>query len=330
MIQNDEQLKSTRDALNDLEASMAALNRRRGSVHPDRFALMAEPLLDHIRRLRAEIDEYIGLTAAVLAEAPLWLRLQGPGIELNYAPTSILTAMVDVLRVGVQAVAEFLHLGGVGARPTAALKEACDLRLVDLAPGSIQVGLRLPDLPPGLFPDADVQTKAKEALALYLRAANWAGSDRAIEQFESEIPNPEQRRIVLSQVARIVPRPRGGLEIVELSGRSVPQGVVRLRREVRDRIREAITRMVREEMTTAEGILREIDLDQRSFIIRDLESGRETRCAISAEASGLLEIAKASLDHRVTVVGVRRRDSTRRQVFPLEVREIEVVDEDTD
>lgn len=64
MIQNDDQLKRTREALIELESSMASLHRKKATIHPDRFALMAEPILEHIRRLRAEIDEYIGLTAA--------------------------------------------------------------------------------------------------------------------------------------------------------------------------------------------------------------------------------------------------------------------------
>jgi hypothetical protein len=69
VIQNDEQLTRTREALADLEASMASLNRRKGSIHPDRFAMMAGPIVEHIQRLRAEIEAYIGMTDALLTEA---------------------------------------------------------------------------------------------------------------------------------------------------------------------------------------------------------------------------------------------------------------------
>jgi hypothetical protein len=88
MIQNDDPWKQTREALIDLESAMAALNRKKRLLDPDRFALMAEPIVDHIRRLRADIDAYTGLTAAVVEEVPLWLRLQGPGIDFDDAPTS--------------------------------------------------------------------------------------------------------------------------------------------------------------------------------------------------------------------------------------------------
>jgi hypothetical protein len=64
MIQNDDQLKSTQEALAKLEEAMAALSRRKADLHPDRFVLMAEPLLDHIRDLRTDIDTYTGIAAA--------------------------------------------------------------------------------------------------------------------------------------------------------------------------------------------------------------------------------------------------------------------------
>ncbi len=69
MIQTDEQLRRTREALTCVEASLAALSRRRAEVHPARFALMAEPILDELHRLRAQIDEYIGLKDATDAVA---------------------------------------------------------------------------------------------------------------------------------------------------------------------------------------------------------------------------------------------------------------------
>lgn len=328
MIHNDDQLRNTREALEEVESALALLQRDRARIHPDRFVMMAEPLLDDIRRLRGEIEEYVGVTAVRAEEAPLWLRLQGPGIELDDAPTSVVTAIIDLLRVGVQAVAEFLQRGMLGGRPTAALKDASDLRIVGWAPGSVQVGLRLPASAPTLVPEADPATQARLALQLYLQAAAWAGSEDDLSQLELDLPDPEQRRLLLNQVARLIPRPRGSLQLVELSGPAVPCGPVRLRRETRERVRQAITRTVQEETSSTEGVVREIDLDQRTFIVRDLETGAETRCAIAADADGLLGIAKDALDHRVLVVGVRRRHPARRQAVPLLVREIDVLGAD--
>jgi hypothetical protein len=69
MIQNDDQLRRTSEALCCIEASLAASTRRREEIHPARFALMAEPVLDELHHLRAEIDRYIGLSDAEHAVA---------------------------------------------------------------------------------------------------------------------------------------------------------------------------------------------------------------------------------------------------------------------
>ncbi|HEY1376927.1 MAG TPA: hypothetical protein VGF55_09035 [Gemmataceae bacterium] len=69
MIENDDQLQRTREALSLAEAALAALHRRKADMDPAWFALMAEPVLDQIRQLRAQIDDYIGLTDATNAVA---------------------------------------------------------------------------------------------------------------------------------------------------------------------------------------------------------------------------------------------------------------------
>ena len=62
MIQNDEQLARTQKALACVERALAALRRESSSMHPSRFAVMAEGPIEDIWRLRRQIDEYLGLT----------------------------------------------------------------------------------------------------------------------------------------------------------------------------------------------------------------------------------------------------------------------------
>jgi len=62
MIQNDQQLKTTQEALAIVERILASLRSRKSSMHPSQFAVMAEGPIEHIRRLRRQIDEYLGLT----------------------------------------------------------------------------------------------------------------------------------------------------------------------------------------------------------------------------------------------------------------------------
>ncbi|HLG18095.1 MAG TPA: hypothetical protein VJH03_26875 [Blastocatellia bacterium] len=329
MIENDEQLDQTRIAIAHLETGLSALKREVLPLNPARFALMAEPALDHIRELRRQVEEYVGVTSAVSQGAELWMRLEGPEIELGDAPTSVVTAMLDILRLGVQSVAEYLQRGAMGVRPTASLKDACDLRIVGWMPGSVQVGLRLPEITTEAVDGMDLREQARKALRLYLDASNWVAGEDDASELERLIPEAEQRRLLLNQIARLVPRPRGAAELVELSGRSVASGPIRLRRSARARVRNALSHGAQEHLVTAQGLLREIDLDERSFIVRDpIEVGKETRCQIAEETDDLLEIAKAALDHAVVVRGAQRKDATRRQAYPLRVQEIEVLDQE--
>ncbi|HLW63880.1 MAG TPA: hypothetical protein VKS79_01090 [Gemmataceae bacterium] len=64
MIHSDVQLDSTRLALAKLETAMADLHKQKGKMHPDRYRMQSEPIIDEIQRLRGEIDEYVGVTEA--------------------------------------------------------------------------------------------------------------------------------------------------------------------------------------------------------------------------------------------------------------------------
>lgn len=329
MIQNDEQLNQTRAAISDLESALASLKRDVLPVNKARFALMAEPVVNQIRELRCKVEDYVGITSAVSQEADLWMRLEGPEIELGDAPTSVVTAMLDILRVGIQSVAEFLQRGVVGARPTASLKDACDLRIVGWMPGSVQVGLRLPEMTSLPSGGDNLHERAQQALSLYLEAGAWVASEDDATELERAIPDAEQRRLLLNQIARLVPRPRGATQEVEISGRGLIRGPIRLHRSARERVRNALSHTVQEDLMSVQGLLREIDLDERSFKVREpLIAGKETRCQIAGEADDLLEIAKAALDHAVIVRGTQRKDTMRRQAFPLSVQEIEVLDQE--
>jgi hypothetical protein len=61
VIEPDDQLQVTQTALSHFERSLATLNRQKSEIHPARFELMAGPILDQIRKLRADIDAYLGM-----------------------------------------------------------------------------------------------------------------------------------------------------------------------------------------------------------------------------------------------------------------------------
>src|SRR5438105_15167747 len=58
---NDAQLTQAREAVLALERSLAILKRDHAHIHPDRYALMAAPILEDLQKLRQSIDEYVGV-----------------------------------------------------------------------------------------------------------------------------------------------------------------------------------------------------------------------------------------------------------------------------
>jgi hypothetical protein len=327
MIQNQEQLEGTRAAIANLERALECLKRDILPKNPRRFALMAEATVADIIKLRSEVDEYIGLNAAISQEAEIWMALKGREMEFDDAPASIVGTMLRILRSGIVAIAQFSNRRSPGTLAASVIREACDPRIVAWAPGSIRIGLRLPDVA-----EQQARDEAREALHLYLRAAEWVGSDAGPERFEEEVRDGEFRRLLLNQVSQLIPRPQGGLELVELTNARMGGTAISLRREGRARVRLGIERSAQtdlaeaEKLITVEGVLREIDLDERTFIVRDLAAGVETRCGVPEEQDDLLAIAKQALDHRVTVIGKRGPEPYARRLRPLRVVEIEELD----
>jgi hypothetical protein len=152
------------------------------------------------------------------------------------------------------------------------------------------------------------------------------GSNDSPEALERLMPNAQTRRVVLNALKPFVPRPRGDVENIQISGRAVPRGTtVSLTKQSHRRIDTAIDLFVAKQVEQHTGDLREIDLDNLTFILRNAEDVREVRCAFEEE---LLETAKEALDRRVQVTGTRRIQEARRIAASLRFIRLEIIDED--
>ncbi len=116
---------------------------------------MAEGPLDLIRQFQGEIESYLGAMPS-RGSKPTCARPRGPAIGWPETPVSVLTAVLDAFRKGIQSIAESLDSGRpLASRPTEDLRRACDLRVVALLPGSLRIALRLPDeMPADIGPTA--------------------------------------------------------------------------------------------------------------------------------------------------------------------------------
>jgi hypothetical protein len=69
MIENDAQLRQAAEALGDLYQALASYRSKILPVNPRNYAILAQGPHDQIRRIQAEIDDYLGLREPAGAEA---------------------------------------------------------------------------------------------------------------------------------------------------------------------------------------------------------------------------------------------------------------------
>jgi hypothetical protein len=338
MITSDEQL---RQAVGQLERMYRALATLRTEVSPKnarQFALLAEGPLDEIRHLQAQIDAYAGVVAAEEQDADIWLRIHGRNIEWLDVPTSALVAVLDAFRKGVQTVAGFLLTGRAVKRLNMKVKQACDLRLVAFRPGSLSIGMRLPDEPSFALDSSREHSLARQALVEYLTMASWLSAEDVQRDFAQRIGDIEKRQPLLNALKPLVTSLRGEVEYIEVSSRLFSNGKpIRLTPHVHHRLTIAIRQSakevsqavteevaVMEQIETDTGHLREIDLDNRSFTLRRVDRGQEVHCTFEEH---LLEIARTALDRRVRVTGSYRARKGYGPRVTFHVSRLEVLDD---
>lgn len=327
MISNDAELLKAQGALSDLYKALASLRHEIGEARPKVFSLLAEGPLYEIDRLHSEIEEYTGASILRHEGAPLWLRLVGPMAQWGETSSSVLVAFLNSLRTGVQSIAGFNVSGRINGRPSVELQKSCDFELVGFAPGSFEVGMRLPEpAQQELFLDS-YQSYAAEGLRDFLRIAKWASSSDSLQVLGDMISDVSKRRVLLRALKPFVPRRSGGIDFLELSGTTVSEyGVIRITQTAIDRIAEGFKSAISEEEERYEGEIREIDLDKKTFHLRNVEDVGDVLCKF---AEDMILIAAENLGGRVRVIGKRiKKDGVMKGSFV--VVDMEKIDEATD
>lgn len=303
MIKDDKDFRESHAALGDLYEAVAALRREYAATNPRAFQLLCEGPLQEIARISTEIDQYTGVALAEANDPAIWLRLEGERARWKETSSSVLAAFLDALRKGVQSISAFNSTKASRGRPPADLQRACDFELVAFQPGSFNVGLRLPQTRQmQMFPE-EVLNEVQSALKEYLQLAIWVSSIQGSDELTKLFPDVAKRRVALRAFKPIIPRANGGISFVELSGREVPEArVVRIVHGTVSRVTTALHEAVSEEERQHVGNVREMDLDKRSFILRNVEGHREVKCTFSED---MQSVAASYLGKRVRVIGIQ-------------------------
>lgn len=332
MIRNDDELRAAYDAVGNLYRAIAAL--RADISETASFALLAEGPLHELDRLRREIDEYTGVAAAEHHAAELWMRIAGKKARWRETSSSVVTAFLDALRKGVQAILAHNLGGRLFGRPSAKIQRAVDFEIVGFRPGSFVAGMSLPEpAQQPLFSEYESEATqlardAREALHKYLAIAEWATSTDSMEVLERIEPDVAKRRVALRAVKSAIPRVGGGVDYVELSGDAVPtKKPIYLTQKTARRVSNALEKAVAEHEETYTGDVREMDLDKRTFRLRNVDEVGEVPCHL---ADDLGPITATFLGKRARVIGTRQSPGSALEVVDLEELELEPASDASD
>jgi hypothetical protein len=183
------------------------------------------------------------------------------------------------------------------------LQNACDIQVVDFAPGSFQVGVRLPEPEQAQLFLGGAVLNARKALEEFLYVAKWAATSSPLNDLASRFQDATKRRVVLRAVKPFVPRTHGGIDYVELSGSAVPnRQTVQVSPAATDAILGALESAISTHEERFEGDIREMDLDKRTFRLRNVLAVSEVRCHF---ADDLYPLATELLGKHVRVIGTR-------------------------
>ena len=325
-VREDTDFAITSEQIGRLERSLLTL-RESASGSPEVLDAIAAVQYQEILRLRTELDTALGF---VEQQSDLMVSLRGDTIGLGVAPASVIAGFLANIRAALQTVTAYLTTGELSGRKRLpqSVTHPSDFQFVGATSGSIKLKLNLPE-PQTLFPEYE-REPAERGLRLMLQAVEWTASTKGVEELINKVEDERLTRLLLSQVQRVAPSPRGAVLRMEFSGRLVdPVKSYVLSRKSNARIRDAFESASVEPVSVIEvGKLRSVDVDSGIFSLRQRPDDQpDLRCTIPRE---IMTQAVEFLveDATVAITGDLEYDK-RQRPNSLRVREIyEIGDND--
>lgn len=314
MIKSDEELGVVRQQIASAESALMSLRRDVRPKNEKTYRLMAESYVETVLELRALVDSYLDITSTVAAD--LVISLEGDRVSLGQTSAALVTRFVDAFRRGLQTVVKSIaqrsDTASAGQRREHWIEEICDLPIVGLTPGSVQVLLAEP---------RDQSLLREENHAIFTRALeliflgmHWADTESDSPSDGDFLPeSTELRQSILAVISQLLPPRSGPVSRVRYSRRTREHSdfsAATLSRASRTRLHDALKALVPgAEFKEVIGVIRKLDLDDRTFVLRDrLDNGHDVRCEYGPE---LEDAVKGFLDARVVVTGTLETNRTR-------------------
>jgi hypothetical protein len=183
-------------------------------------------------------------------------------------PASVVAFVADSTRKAIKILLDNLLMLPSEGRPREEHRALYDLPIQNFAFASFELSFGMPD--EELFPREQLREAAKKLE----RGLAWASSiDSAPLAAESDA----ERETILRAALLLTPPQAGVITEVQVSGLWIQRGSIRLTRDSRRRVRQELRNIDSERVMSYTGRIGEIDIDNSSFILRDVEDGQDRR-----------------------------------------------------
>lgn len=240
------------------------------------------------------------------------VRLIGDSIRPGFVPGDSIKQIVTGVESALKTLIDYVLDRSTTGRPPESLRRLYALTAQTFAFSSFEIAFREPETTEQLtlqFEGEDAPINAFSKVSdLLVRGLEWAAAPGDDEPSTALLgaSTPEQK-VVLEAVRHLTPTTQGHVSMIEIGGKLVDspaRSSVTLTRAARRRVNRSIKALkeVDDLVFDQRGIVREIDLDHFTFILRDMPGPPgEQKCSFEAElVDDVLDALNSSVPVRVT------------------------------
>ncbi|MFL0198870.1 hypothetical protein ACJDU8_25460 [Clostridium sp. WILCCON 0269] len=160
-----------------------------------------------------------------------------------------------------------------------------------------------------------------EIIDFYFSVLKWASTNNSEEWEINNIDNDIKDKTLIS-IIKTLPDDKNIKEITFWGNMIKLYGKITVNKNTKEIIKDVLTRVdVNEEKVILKGRIREVDLDKRTFILRDIEDNDFTQI-ICNMSKAVAEQPKDYLDSNVMVTGIKKEGTN-----SIDVKLIEIIED---
>lgn len=189
-------------------------------------------------------------------------RAIGQEIELGNVPCSVVSFVADAARNALKVALDYVLDTQKEGRPTDAQRALYDLPVQQMRFASFEIGLAAP------APDMFENNAVAEAVEILEAGLAWA--ERPRDDSELDIADDTKAEAVLRAALALTPPLTGAISYLEIGGDWFGGRRFSLDRASRSKVKRHLRLLQDERIVVYEGMIREIDDDKLSIILRDV------------------------------------------------------------